>query len=117
MSVPFGDRRTKFPELSNTAKAPAPSLVLLVAVQKMCPWESDNTSPELFEIASFADVGLVIGLSRLAIHTTVRSGTLLYQIPMYNLLLEFVGEKKPRAKSPPAEMSLSLGKSGFICVS
>lgn len=117
MFVPFGDRRTKFPELSNTAKVPAPPLVLLVAVQKMCPWESDNTSPELFEMARLADVGAVIGLSRLAIHTTVRSGTLWYQIPMYILLLELVGEKKPRAKSLPAEMSMSLGKSGFVSVS
>jgi hypothetical protein len=36
---------------------------------------------------------------------------------MYSFLLELVGEKKPRAKSPPSEMSLSLSKSGFVCVS
>ena len=67
-------------------------------------------------MVSFAD-GVVIGLSRLATQTTVRSAMPWYQIPMYNFLLELVGEKKPRAKSPPSEMSVSLGKSGFVCVS
>lgn len=87
-----------------------------VAVQRAWPWESDNTSSELLMMASLAE-DVVIGLSRLATHTTVRSAMLWYQIPMYNFLLELVGEKKPRAKSPPSEMSVSLGKSGFVCIS
>jgi len=36
---------------------------------------------------------------------------------MYKLSLELVGEKKPRAKTPFSDMSLSPGKSGFPCVS
>ena len=67
-------------------------------------------------MVSFAD-GVVIGLSRLATQTIVHSAMPWYEIPMYNFLLELVGEKKPRAKSPPSEMSVSLGKSGFVCVS
>jgi hypothetical protein len=66
---------------------------------------------------SFTDEWLEIGLSRLAIHTTVRSGMLWYQIPRYKLLLELVGEKKPRAKTRPSEMSMSPGESDFGCVS
>lgn len=90
---------------------------MLFVFQILRPWESDNTNSELLVMASFADEGELIGLSRLATHTTVGSGILLYQIPMYNLRLELVGEKKPRAKSPPSETSLSLRKSGFACVS
>ena len=64
-------------------------------------------------MVSFAD-GVVIGLSRLATQTIVHSAMPWYEIPMYNFLLELVGEKKPRGKSPPSEMSLSLGNSGFV---
>ncbi|KAF8041349.1 hypothetical protein BT93_A0069 [Corymbia citriodora subsp. variegata] len=46
------------------------------------------------------------GLSRLAIHTTVFSGILLYHSPKY-LWLELLGLKKPRAKSPPLEINTS----------
>jgi hypothetical protein len=32
-------------------------------------------------------------------------------------VLELLGEKKPRAKPPPLEMSVSPRVSGFVCVS
>ena len=76
-----------------------------------------KTSRILRVMASFADEGLVTGLSRLATQTTVRLGILWYQIPRYKLLLELFGEKNPRAKSPPLETIMSLGESGFTCVS
>ena len=76
-----------------------------------------KTSRILRVMASFADEGLVTGLSRLATQTTVRLGILWYQIPRYKLLLELFGEKNPRAKSPPLETSMSLGESTFTCVS
>jgi len=60
-------------------------------------------------MASFAEEGVVMGLSRLATHTTVRLGMLWYQIPMYKFLLELVGKKKPSAKIPPSETSMSPG--------
>jgi hypothetical protein len=41
---------------------------------------------------------------------------LLYHIPRYRLALELAGEKKPRAKPPPLEMSTSPWVSGFVCV-
>jgi hypothetical protein len=66
---------------------------------------------------SFTDEWLEIGLSRLAIHTTVRSGMLWYQIPRYKLLLELVGEKKPRANTRPSEMRMSPGETEFAFVS
>uniref|UniRef100_A0A0E0GKI0 Uncharacterized protein n=1 Tax=Oryza nivara TaxID=4536 RepID=A0A0E0GKI0_ORYNI len=91
-----GNRRTKFPVSSSTAEAP---VTLILVVQRMWPWESDSTMPELLVMARVADEGVVIGLSRLAIHTTL------------------AGEKKPRAKMPPLEMSISLGKIGFPSVS
>lgn len=72
---------------------------------------------ELLVMARAVDGAAVIGLSRLATHTYVRSGMLLYHMPRCKLLLELAGEKNPRAKSPPLEMSSSLGKSGFVCVS
>jgi hypothetical protein len=56
-------------------------------------------------------LGMVIGSSRLATHTTVRSG-----IPMYNKL-ELVGKRQPRAKTLLMETSMSPGESGFSCVS
>jgi hypothetical protein len=40
-----------------------------------------------------------------------------YHIPRYILVLELVGKKKPRAKSPLLETSVSLWVSGFACVS
>jgi hypothetical protein len=67
-------------------------------------------------MVSFAEEGVVVGLSRLATHTRVRSGMLWYQIPMYRLSLELVGEKKPSAKTPSLEMSMSPGESGFARV-
>lgn len=76
---------------------------LLVAVQRMWPRESENTSSELLVMGSFADEGVVIGLSRLTTHTTLPSGT-----TMYNFLLKFVGVTKPSVKSPIAEMSVSF---------
>lgn len=77
----------------------------------------DNTSSRLLVMASCAD-GVVIGLlSRFAAHTTLRSGMLWYQILMYKLLLELVGEKKPRAKSPSTEMRVLPRKRDFACVS
>ncbi|KAB8097100.1 hypothetical protein EE612_025748 [Oryza sativa] len=78
MSVPFGDRRTKFPVSSSTAEAP---VTLILVVQRMWPWESDSTMPELLVMARVADEGVVIGLSRLATHTTVRWGMLWNQTP------------------------------------
>jgi hypothetical protein len=56
-------------------------------------------------------LGMVIGSSRLATHTTVRSG-----IPMYNKL-ELVGKRQPRAKTLLMETSMSPGESGFSFVS
>ncbi|CAA6658373.1 unnamed protein product [Spirodela intermedia] len=50
------------------------------------------------------------GASLLATHTTVFSGMLLYQIPMYLFSVEFPGEKKPRAKIPPEEVMVWLTK-------
>ncbi|WVZ87309.1 hypothetical protein U9M48_033966 [Paspalum notatum var. saurae] len=110
MTVPLAERRTKFPELSSTATAPAPPpvLLLLTAVddaQKVWPLESDRASCWLLVMASLADPPAG---ARLAIHTRLCSGMLLYQITMY---------KKPRAKLPSLEMSLSPGDSGFACVS
>lgn len=58
-----------------------------------------------------------IGSSRLAVHTTVRLGMLLYHMPRYKLALEPLGEKKPSAKSPALETSVSPEESGFAFVS
>ncbi|GJM99451.1 hypothetical protein PR202_ga16549 [Eleusine coracana subsp. coracana] len=55
-----------------------------------------------------------IGAAWLATHTTVSFGMLLYQMPRYNNdELEPGGEKKPRAKAPPSEMSVVPGNSGL----
>lgn len=37
-------------------------------------------------------------------------------MPMYEFAVEFVGEKKPRVKMPPLEISMSSGESGFVGV-
>jgi hypothetical protein len=120
MVSPVGIRRTKLPELSSAAKAPVPPAVVLfivvVVIQWVRPWESNSTSSGLLLMASFADEEAMTGLSRLATHTTVRSGTLLYQMPMYKLLLELPAKKKPRAKAPSLEMSTSPGESALACV-
>jgi hypothetical protein len=91
-------------------------VVVFAVIQTERPSESNNTISELLVMASFTDEWLEIGLSRLAIHTTVHSGMLLYQIPRYKLLLDLVGEKKPRAKTPPSDMTMLPGESEFSCV-
>ncbi|BAF15901.1 Os04g0632000 [Oryza sativa Japonica Group] len=71
-------------------------------------------------MASVANEGVVIGLSRLATQTYVRSDSemLWYHMPRKKLWLEAVGEKKPSAKTLPLEMSTSPGEiSRFACVS
>ncbi|BAF15906.1 Os04g0632400 [Oryza sativa Japonica Group] len=83
--------------------------MLAIVVQKVWPSKSDNTKLELLLMASIADEGAVIGLSRLAIQTYVRSGMLLYHMPRNKLWLEVAGEKKPSAKTPFWETSTSPG--------
>jgi hypothetical protein len=60
------------------------------------------------------------GLLRLATHTVVRldseSERAWNQIPTYRLLLELSGEKKPRAKTPFSDMSMSPVGSVFSYV-
>jgi hypothetical protein len=56
---------------------------------------------------------VLISDSRLATHTTVHSGMLLYHIPRYNLAgVELDGQKKPKAKLPSLETMTSPGLSG-----
>jgi hypothetical protein len=93
-----------------------PAMLFFVA-QGMRPWESDNTKSELLVMASMGDEVAAIGLSRLAVHTTVRPGMLWYHMLRYKLVLEPSGEKKPSAKSPPLETSVSPEESGFASVS
>jgi hypothetical protein len=114
MFVPFGKRTTKFPESSSIAAVPLIlDVMLFMVVQRVLPLESDNTRSELLVRTNFPAEPLVIGLSRLATHTYVRSGILLYHMPMYEFAVEFAGEKKPRAKTPPLDTSLSPVESGF----
>jgi hypothetical protein len=55
----------------------------------------------------------VTGVSLLATHTTVSPGMSLYQMPRYSLPgVELVGEKKPRAKLPPADTMVAPGPRG-----
>uniref|UniRef100_A0A0D9ZR77 Uncharacterized protein n=1 Tax=Oryza glumipatula TaxID=40148 RepID=A0A0D9ZR77_9ORYZ len=71
-------------------------------------------------VAEDDDEGVVIGLSRLATQTYVRSDSemLWYHMPRKKLWLEAVGEKKPSAKTLPLETSTSPGEiSRFACVS
>uniref|UniRef100_A0A0A8XTQ4 Uncharacterized protein n=1 Tax=Arundo donax TaxID=35708 RepID=A0A0A8XTQ4_ARUDO len=117
MYVPLGRVRTKLPVSSRTAEAPAATLFCVV--QRVRPLESDSTRSELLLMVSFGEEAVVAGLSRLATHTTVRlrSGMPWNQIPTYRLPLEPAGEKKPRAKTPSLEMSISPGASGLTVVS
>ncbi|KAJ1272960.1 hypothetical protein BS78_06G243100 [Paspalum vaginatum] len=64
----------------------------------MRPSRSDRTSSDRLVTTREAEEELVIGLSRLATHTT------------YKRVLEFAGEKKPRAKTLLLEISLWPGK-------
>lgn len=114
MSVPFGNRKTKFPVFSSTVAAPV--VMLFIVVQRVRSLESDKTRSDRLVTASIAEEGMAIGLSRLATHTTLHSGMLWYHMPTYNVTVEFVGEKKPRAKAPPSETSLLPGGSGFASV-
>jgi hypothetical protein len=83
MSVAFGNRRTKFPELSSTALVlVAPLMIGLADIQILQLLESDNTIQELLVTVSIPNEGPMIGLSRLATHTTVLDpGRLWYHIP------------------------------------
>uniref|UniRef100_A0A0D9ZR86 Uncharacterized protein n=1 Tax=Oryza glumipatula TaxID=40148 RepID=A0A0D9ZR86_9ORYZ len=68
-------------------------VTVFAVVQIVRPLESDSTSPEVLVTASLA-VWVVIGLSRLGVELVVV-------------------REKPRAKTPPSEMSLSPpGKMG-----
>ncbi|KAE8807680.1 hypothetical protein D1007_15827 [Hordeum vulgare] len=109
---------TKFPVSSSIAAVPPASMVviLFVVVQRVLPLESNKARSELLVTRNLPDELPVIGLSRFATHTYVRCGMLLYHMPMYEFVAEFVGEKKPRVKMPPLEMSLSPGESGFVGV-
>lgn len=54
------------------------------------------------------------GVARLATHTTVSRGILLYHMPRYSFSgVELDGEKKPKAKSPPSDTMVVPGKSGL----
>lgn len=55
--------------------------------------DSDNTKSEVLVMARVVDEEAVIGLSRLATHTTMQLGMLLYHMPWYKLLLEQVVQK------------------------
>jgi hypothetical protein len=94
----------------------APAVMLFLVVQRVPPLESDKARSELLVRTNFPGEPLVIEWSRLATHTYVRSGILLYHMPRYEFPVEFVGEKKPRANMPPLETSLSPAESGFAGV-
>lgn len=59
---------------------------------------------------------LLTGFLRLATHMMVRSGILLYHTPINRLLLEFVGEKKPKVNVPSEETKDSLTERGLFGV-
>ena len=113
----FLDWRIKFPVSSSSATAPSPPVVtLFTVVQRIRPLESDKTRSELLVRTNFPDKPPLIGLSRLATQTYVRSGMSWYHIPTYGFAVELSREKKPRANTPPFETSSSPGKSGFAGV-
>jgi hypothetical protein len=71
---------------------------------------------ELFvrESIGAEEVVLIAGVSRLATHTTVSSGMLLYHMPRYSFAgVEFEGLKKPKTNDPPSEMMVLPGDSGL----
>lgn len=125
MTVPLGSWSCRLPVSSSTARGVPLSWTAAAAafcvLQSVRPWESDSTRSELLLMASVGDDDVVAGLSRLATHTTVRlrSGMPWNQIATYRLVLvlEPDGEKKPRAKTPPLEMSRSPGDSGLALAS
>lgn len=73
------------------------------------PFFSDNKMLELLVIPSIADEASVIGLSRLASHTIVRNGMSLNHMPTYVSLVEFEGEKKPKANESWSEVRVLPG--------
>jgi hypothetical protein len=117
--VPFGARMTRLPVFSSTA-AVGVELVAAgtpVVVQRTGPPSpSDRTRLELLVRESTGVVMFVIGVSRLATHTTVSSGMLLYHMPRYSLAgvpEELEGLKKPNAKEPSSETMVAPGESGL----
>jgi hypothetical protein len=88
-------------------------------VQTICPLASDKTRSDVLVMAREGNEELelpltMIGVARLATQTTVRRGMLLYHMPRCSFAgVELDGAKKPKAKSPPSEMTAAPGESGL----
>jgi hypothetical protein len=84
----LSDRMMKFPVLSSMASADMVlegeelTIKLLFDLHTTLPLPSDKTRSELLFRASIADERSVISMARLATHTTVSSGMLLYHMPI-----------------------------------
>ena len=105
------------PVLSDLGNDDGEELVSVVAlvVQRTRPLASDKTRSDVLLVITRegADEEMA-GVSRLATHTTVNWGMLLYHIPRYSFSgVELDGEKKPKAKSPPSDMTVVPGRSGL----
>ena len=122
--MPPGDRRMRLPVFVSTATDPVVfdlgdgeelAEVVVLVVQRTRPVASDKTRSDVSLVTTRegADEKMA-GVSRLATHTTVNRGMLLYHMPRYSFSgVELDGEKKPKAKSPPSDMTVVPGKSGL----
>ena len=105
------------PVLSDLGNDDGEELVSVVAlvVQRTRPLASDKTRSDVSLVTTRegADEEMA-GVSRLATPTMVNWGMLLYYMPRYSFSgVELDGEKKPKAKSPPSDMTVVPGKSGL----
>jgi hypothetical protein len=89
-------------------------VVVVVVVQRTRPLTSDRTRSEVSVSTREGDEEEMAGVARLATHTTVNRGILLYHMPRYSFSgVELDGEKKPKAKSPPSDTMVVPGRSGL----
>lgn len=86
---------TRFPVSSSIASVLMSLVVMLfIVVQKVWPLESDKTRSEPVVRTNLPEELPVIGLSRLATHTYVRTGMLWYHMLTYEFSVEFAREKR-----------------------
>lgn len=115
--VPFDKRMIRFPVFRSTAfgvDEPGVIVLTLAVIQRTRPLLFASVIMRLEALVSerigAEEVLLVIGVSRLATHTTVNSEMLLYHIPRYSLAgVELEGLKKPKENVPPSEMMVLPG--------
>ncbi|BAT09298.1 Os09g0550650 [Oryza sativa Japonica Group] len=124
-TVPFCDRTTRLPVFMSTAvdgdgdNEEELATAVRFVVQTICPLASDKTRSDVLVMAREGNEELelpltMIGVARLATQTTVRRGMLLYHMPRCSFAgVELDGAKKPKAKSPPSEMTAAPGESGL----